>query len=108
MAKKLTPEQQEEIKLDIAWLKKRIQPGETIYFYYTNVTPSGTTRYTQFFAVSNNHPFRLTWRIANVTGRAYNKNYEAATVRGEYPNDVIESLSYTLFGDYDSLRWEKI
>ena len=91
----------------VAYLRKKLRPGTTVYTVLRSVSASGMSRCLDLYCVHQGEIIRLTWSAAKALDQTYDSRRQALRVAGcgfDVGHDAAYSLGLALFGDGDALR----
>ena len=83
-------------------LRKRIEPGDTLYTVIRHVSRSGMMRAIDVYEMHDNEPHRISYPVAVATGLTYNRKHEAVQMGGagmDMGFALVYDLSWALFPD---------
>jgi hypothetical protein len=96
----------EEVAESLAFLRKHVKPGTTVYTVLRHVSRSGMMREISLYVIHKREPMSITWHAARVLKSSMNKgnSYWALRVGGcgmDMGFYVVNSLSYAIHGYKD-------
>ncbi len=83
-------------------LRKRIEPGDTLYVIMRHISRSGMSRAIDVYEMHDNTPHRISFPAAEAAGLTYSRKHEAVNMGGagmDMGFALVYDLSWSLFPD---------